>query len=154
MTAVRHRVGIRGSTSEIYRALTEPEGLIGWWSTTASGTPEVDRTLILGFGGAVTLSFVVRGIEPNACLSLGCPDGPGPWNKSRLDFSLGQADGQVFVTLVHSSEIATDDDFLYFNTKWPLYLLSLRDLIEHGKGRPSPNDIPIFHGDSVSSNTA
>jgi hypothetical protein len=36
---------------------------------------------------------------------------------------------------------------------WPIYLLSLRDLIETGKGRPSPNDIPIFVGDSVSSNT-
>jgi hypothetical protein len=66
LTSVRHRVGIRGSASDIYRALSEPERLMGWW---------------------------------------------------------------------------------------PVYLLSLRDLIETGKGRPSPNDIPIFVGDSVSSNT-
>jgi uncharacterized protein YndB with AHSA1/START domain len=153
MAIVRHRVGIRGSISNVYRALTEPSGLAGWWSTTASGSPEIGRTLDLGFGGILTLTFVVRGIDPDTSLRLDCLDGPGPWKKSRLEFTLEPADGQVFVTLVHSSDLAGDDDFLYFNTKWPLYLLSLRDLIEEGKGRPSPHDIPIFFGDSITSNT-
>lgn len=152
MAIVRHRVGIRGSASEIYRALTEADGLVGWWSTTAAGIVEVGRSLDLGFGGIVTLSFVVREMVPNSALRLECPDGPGAWHGSELHFALEHAEDQVFVSLVHRSDEASDDDFLYFSTKWPLYLLSLRDLIETGKGRPSPNDIPIFWGDSVTSN--
>jgi hypothetical protein len=126
---------------------------MGWWPTTASGSSEVGRSLKLGFAGIVTLSFVVSEVEPNCALRLECPEGPGPWHRSELHFTLESAPEQVFVTLVHSSDEASDDDFLYFSTKWPVYLLSLRDLIETGKGRPSPNDIPIFVGDSVTSNT-
>lgn len=153
MTSVRHRIGIRGTVSAIYDALTQPEGLSGWWSTTASGAQAVGQEIDLGFGGVLTLAFLIREMEPNRSLVLECPDGPGPWNQSRLSFTLEDAGEQVFLTLIHSSDEASDDTFLYFNTKWPLYLLSLRDLIETGKGRPSPHDIPIYYGDNIHSNT-
>ncbi len=42
---------------------------------------------------------------------------------------------------------ASDEDFLYFSTKWPLYLLSLPDLVESRTGRPYPDDIKIRVGD-------
>jgi uncharacterized protein YndB with AHSA1/START domain len=153
MAMVRHRVGIRGSRSAIFAALTQPAGLAGWWSTTATGGAEVGQTIDLGFGGVVALSFVVREMTPDKSIEMVCPEGPGPWKESQLSFALDEDEDQVFITLVHSSDKANDDDFLYFNTKWPLYLLSLRDLIETGKGRPSPNDIPIHVGDNVESNT-
>ena len=154
MTLVRHRVGIRGSRPTIYAALTKAEGLTSWWSTTAAGECSVGQTLTLGFGESVTLTFVVCELELDKSIVLECPDGPGPWKKSRLSFELKQAEDQVFITLIHSSEQANDDDFLYFNTKWPLYLLSLHDYIETGAGRPCPHDIPIYYGDNVNSNTS
>jgi uncharacterized protein YndB with AHSA1/START domain len=137
----------------VFRAITEPNGLTGWWATTASGTCKVGEKLDLGFGGVITLSFVVREIVPDKLLRLICPHGPGPWANSDLSFQIDADEEQTFVTLVHESEQATDDDFLYFNTKWPIYLLSLRDFVETGTGRPSPKDIPIHVGDTVTSNT-
>lgn len=153
MTRVRHQVGIRGESSAVFHALTDPDRLAGWWPTSAAGACETGQTLELNFGGVVTLRFVVVELVRDRLLRLQCPDGPGPWEQSELSFALDPRDGQTFVTLVHQSDRASDDEFLYFNTKWPIYLLSLRDLIETGKGRPSPNDIPIFVGDTVTSNT-
>ena len=78
---------------------------------------------------------------------LACTDGPGAWAGSELRFQLTETDEQVFVTLTHSSATATDDEFLYFSTKWPVYLLSLRDFLESGAGRPYPRDVKIHVGD-------
>ena len=153
MALVRHRVGIQGARSAIYAAITQAEGLASWWSTTATGECSVRQALDLGFGESITLTFFVCELELDKSILLECPNGPGPWGKSRLCFELEDVSDQVLVTLIHSNEQASDDDFLYFNTKWPLYLLSLRDYIETGTGQPCPNDVPIYYGDNVNSNT-
>ena len=147
MAEVRHRVGIRGSVSDIYAALVEPNELNGWWATSASGRPEVGKTLSLKFGDLAILSFLIRDLNRKLSVHLECSSGPFPWLGSELRFTLENADDQVFVMLTHSNEAADDDAFLYFNTKWPLYLLSLRDFIETGSGRPYPSDIKIHYGD-------
>jgi hypothetical protein len=147
MAKVRHRVGIRGSVADIYRALIEPSDLGGWWATSASGMPEVGKTLNLTFGEIVTLSFVIRELQPNLLVRLECMSGPFPGLGSVLRFVLEDADDQIYVTLPHSNNAANEDSFLYFNTKWPLYLLSLRDLLDTGTGRPYPSDIKINYGD-------
>jgi hypothetical protein len=147
MAEVRHRVGIRGSLGDIFAALIEPSYLAGWWATSASGTPEVGKTLVLTFGELVTLSFLIRELQTNSLVNLECSSGPFPWLGSQLRFALEAADNQTFLTMTHSNKDACDDSFLYFNTKWPLYLLSLRDFIETGSGRPYPSDIKIHYGD-------
>ncbi len=147
MARVRHRVGIRGELSEIYRALSDLDRLAGWWASSASGTPEVGGTISLHFAGLTTLEFAVDEMIPEEAVALICTEGLGPWRGSRLSFGLQDAEDQVFLSLVHENEGASEDDFLYFSTKWPLYLLSLRDLIETGAGRPYPNDIKIHFGD-------
>jgi hypothetical protein len=147
MAEVRHRVGIRGSTPEIFAALVEPNELSGWWATSASGASEVGKILNLTFGELVTLSFVIRHLKTNLLVHLECSSGPFPWLGSELQFALEDVDEQVFVMLTHRNTGADEDSFLYFSTKWPLYLLSLRDFIETGSGRPYPNDIKIHYGD-------
>lgn len=147
MAKVRHQVGVVGDIGAIYRALHEPEGLDGWWATTTDGTPREGEVLRLHFSDVVTLSFRIEELRENALVGLRCVSGPGPWQDCRLTFSLRQGEGQVWVGLEHENPAATEDDFLYFNTKWTCYLLSLRDLIETGRGRPYPSDVKIHLGD-------
>ncbi len=147
MAQVRHRVGIRGSAAGVYRALIDPGGLSEWWATSATGVGEVGKTLDLTFGELVTLSFAVVGLKEEELVRLACSSGPAPWLGSELEFALDDVGDQVFVTLTHRNEGADDESFLYFNTKWPLYLLSLRDFIETGSGRPYPNEIKIHYRD-------
>ncbi len=147
MARVRHQVGVAGDIEAIYRALHEPDGLVGWWSTTADGVPGVGRVLDLHFVDLATLSFRIDALSENSLVRLHCVAGPGPWRDSTLEFSLRQDSDQVWVGLIHENESASEDDFLYFSTKWTCYLLSLRDLIERGQGLPYPYDVKIHKGD-------
>lgn len=147
MATVRHQVGVVGDISTIYRAMHEPEGLDGWWSTKTIGKAQVGQVLDLRFADVVTLSFRVDALQENALIRLHCVRGPSPWQGCDLTFSFRQDPEQVWVGLVHENEAASDEEFLYFSTKWTCYLLSLRDLIETGRGRPYPNDVKIHLGD-------
>ncbi len=147
MAVVKHQVGVVGDISEIYRAMHEPEGLDGWWPTKTHGSAEIGQVLDLHFLDLATLSFRVAALEENSLVRLNCICGPGPWQDCQLTFSLKQDADQVWVGLIHENDAASDDDFLYFSTKWTCYLLSLRDLIENGKGRPYPGDVKIHMGD-------
>ncbi len=147
MAEVRHRVGIRGDADQIYQCLIQPDRLSGWWASEASGEPKVGAILRLGFSGLAVLCFSIRVLDAPKTFVMECVDGPGAWLHSELHFDLHDDGEQVSVTLTHRNAAAQDDDFLYFNTKWPLYLLSLRDLIESGSGRPYPRDIKIHVGD-------
>lgn len=146
MAEVRHRVGIRGSLANLFAALPDPNGLAGWWATCASETPEVGKSFELTFGDLVMLSFLVRELKPSSLLTLECTSPPVPWPGSQLRFVLEKTDDQSSLILTHGTEEADDDSFLYFDTKWPLYLLSLRDYIETGNGRPYPDDVEIYYG--------
>ena len=147
MARVKHRVGIRGDVTEIYTSLIHPEKLSRWWASSASGIPQAGEKLNLVFAELATLTFSLSRLQADQEVILDCTNGPGPWQGSRLLFTLENANGQVFLTLVHENTSASDDDFLYFNTKWPIYLLSLRDYIETGSGHPYPRDIKIHFGD-------
>ena len=147
MAKLCHQVGIAGDTGKVYDALHLPSGLIGWWATTADGTPAVGNSLNLHFADLATLSFRIEDLAQNERVQLQCVAGPGTWLDSTLTFSLNSADDQVWVHLDHENKTARDADFLYFSTKWPCYLLSLKALIETGTGRPYPNDIKIHVGD-------
>lgn len=144
---VTHQIGIDGSVDRVFAALTTNEGLAGWWASSADVDLRVGGRIALAFDGLTVLYFAYRAIEEHAKVAIECTDGPDPWSGSALVFELIQADRQVLLRLTHRNDAAGEDDFLYFRTKWVCYLLSLKALIETGKGRPYPDDIKIHVGD-------
>ena len=147
MARVKHRIGVVGDINKIFRAMHEPEGIDGWWATKTHGKSDVGEILDLSFSDVVTLRFKIIELQENSLIHLLCTSGPGPWQDCDLYFSFERDVDQVWVDLVHQNDAASDSEFLYFNTKWSCYLLSLRDLIERGKGCPYPNDVKIHLGD-------
>jgi uncharacterized protein YndB with AHSA1/START domain len=142
------RVGIKCSTDALYEALTQPVKLAGWWASQAVGTPDVGATIDLAFTGTNGLSFNVLDLKPCRLVNFECVAGPQAWRGTRLRFELQSQNEQVFVMLTHANLDRSDQDsYLYFSTKWPVYLLSLKDFVETGKGRPLPHDTKILHGD-------
>lgn len=142
MARVHHRIGVDGSPDEVFACLVEPEKLTGWWATTA----ESIGMLRLGFEGLTTLEFEFVENQPPERLLLRCTGEPKLWAGSLLEFRTEKGDGQTYLYLTHSKESASDAEFLYFNTKWPLFLVSLKELMETGTGRPFPHDQRIEHG--------
>ena len=56
-----------------------------------------------------------------------------------------QGKNQCVVHFTHSGWADDLKMFPHCSTKWAVFMLSLKDLLETGKGRPAPNDIPIIH---------
>ena len=147
MAKVRHRVGINGTLKNVFSALTTGAGLAAWWASSARTNAVVGGKADLAFDGLTVLGFTYDDIQTPSRVRMRCTSGPEPWINSTLLFEIEQAENQVFVILTHQNDASSDEDFLYFSTKWTCYLLSLRDFIETGKGRPYPNDIKIHVGD-------
>lgn len=142
MAKVHHRIGVAAAPEELFDCLVDPEKLTGWWASTA----EKHETLRLGFAGLTTLEFDIKECRSPELLLLRCLGEPELWRCSALEFRTKVAEEQTYLYLTHSKETASDLEFLYFNTKWPLFLVSLKDFIEQGMGRPFPNDQRIEHG--------
>ncbi len=145
MGQIRHRVGIKAAVREVYEAVHHPEKLTGWWSTSASGTPQQGEKLLLEFPGYPSHVWELNELHDCQIVHLRCQQGPGPWVDSELRFELHETESQVFVTLIHSNVDPDSDAYLYFNTKWPTFLLSLKNFLETGVGQPFPNDVRINH---------
>jgi hypothetical protein len=147
MGEIRHRVGIKGSLHAVYEAVTQPTQLVGWWASSATGSPVIGDQLVLHFADLAKLSFEVLDLVADSWIRLRCASGPTPWVGSGLDIRLEGADDQVFVILTHANVDPADPSYLYFNTKWPVYLLSLKSFVETGQGTPFPKEAKIHHGD-------
>ncbi len=145
MARIRHRVGIRAARRDVYEAVHLPDKLAAWWATSASGKPEVGGQLRLEFPGYDDHVWEVVELAEDAVVHLRCRQGPGPWIDSELRFDLAAGESQVYVTLTHSNLDEQSEAYLYFNTKWVTFLLSLKDFLETGTGQPFPRDVQIDH---------
>ena len=125
----------------------EPIGLVTWWAETADGNPIQGDIINLHFSKVATLSFKIKELVKNSSIILKCVSGPGPGQNCDLNFNLKRDTDQVWVKLTHQNPSATEEDFLYFSTKWTCYLLSLKSYIENGRGMPFPKDLKIQLGD-------
>jgi hypothetical protein len=76
-----------------------------------------------------------------------CLQGPEDWIGTEVSFVLKYKDDQTFVIFKHAHWKKTTEFMHHCSTKWATFLLSLRDWLERGEGRPSPYDIKIHVGD-------
>ena len=142
---IQHQVGIKASAESIYQALTDPKLLAKWWTADTRGKSEVGSHLEFWFGNFCQ-KFEVTALKPRELVKWkGAEEGMRDWAGTEISFRM-RADGdQTFVRFTHANW-ANDTDFLaHCSTKWAVFLISLKDLMETGKGRPAPDDLPINH---------
>ncbi|MDN5211632.1 SRPBCC domain-containing protein [Fulvivirgaceae bacterium BMA12] len=148
MKETRHFIGAKTTKQKMFEAISLPGELQKWWATTAKGIPETGETLELYFHELTTLKFRYTEMIPSEKLVLTCHDGFGPWQDTVLTFEIEEKDDQVFLTHIHDNIIPEDVEALtYFSSKWTIYLLSLKNLLENGTGTPFPKEIKLYHGD-------
>jgi hypothetical protein len=70
-------------------------------------------------------------------------DGPEEWIGTRIRFRLRREDGFTIVLFEHEGWKQPVEFMHHCSTKWAIFLMSLKDLIETGKGAPSPRDVQI-----------
>jgi uncharacterized protein YndB with AHSA1/START domain len=143
MADILHRVGIKSSSpDETYKALATREGLAAWWTNDTQGESKVDGVLQFRFkaGG---FDMKVLELQPAKRVLWQVVDGPEEWIGTKVSFDLKQEDGYTIVLFKHQGWKEPVEFMHHCSTKWAVFLLSLKSLVETGKGTPEPNDIKI-----------
>ncbi|WP_063051001.1 SRPBCC family protein [Nocardia arthritidis] len=143
MVDILHRVGIKSAVADVYAALTTTEGLAGWWTTDTSGKgSDVGGVLEFRFG-AGGFDMRVAELDPGKRVRWEVIDGPEDWVGTQLHWDLAQADDYAIVLFKHQGWKEPVESMHHCSTKWAVFLLSLKSLIETGKGAPEPYDVKI-----------
>jgi len=143
-----HRIGIKAPAAQVYAALSRIDGLAGWWTTATTGDAQV--------GGVITFRFHVENgdeigffdmdvleLVPDERVRWRVKDGPAEWVGTDVEFRLSRQDDHTVVMFGHRHWREEVEFTAHCSTKWATFLLSLRDLVESGKGRPAPHDLRI-----------
>lgn len=148
MVDIIHRIGIKAPLSEVYATVTTVEGVAGWWTRETSGAtgPGGTVTVVFRHGDGHELGqmeFEVTTPEPNRAARWRFVGGPPEWIGTEVTFDLTE-DGEMTVLLFgHRGWQEAVEFTAHCSTKWAVFLLSLRELLETGRGRPAPDDMKI-----------
>ncbi len=144
---IRHRIGITAPAAKVYDALATTEGIAGWWTRDTTGQSMV--------GGVVTTRFMDHGAEkgrmdlevvtldPGKEVGWRVAAGPEEWIGTDVTFRLTHDNGMTIVDFGHRNWKEPVEFMAHCSMKWATFLLSLRDLVETGEGRPAPGDLKI-----------
>lgn len=145
MAEIHHRVGIKASPEKVYNALTTNEGLAGWWTNDVSGAGDVGSVIQFRFNGGGPDFEVIDLIENKTVQWKHSGNMPEEWMGSEILFQIQVKEDQTIVRFSHSNWQEASDFMAHCSTKWAVFLLSLKDALEVGKGKPFPNDVEIDH---------
>lgn len=151
MVDILHRVGIKSSADGVYKALSTREGLAAWWTTNTQwdGKDSGMIKFLFSADGNVLGGFDMKVLElqPAKRVQWQVVGGPEEWVGTTIRFDLKQ-EGDFCVVLFRHQGWKEPVEFMHHcSTKWATYLMSLKSLVETGKGAPNPNDVRIYDKD-------
>ena len=143
MADILHKVGVRGgSTDGVYKALATIKGLAGWWTRDTTGDNRVGGVVMFRFGGG-GFDMEVVALDPGKHVRWLVVDGPQEWIGTWIDFEL-RPDGADTVVLFRHQDWKEPVEFMHHcSTKWAMFLMSLKSLMETGEGQPWPQDVKV-----------
>ena len=145
MFVIKHKVGINASVQAIYTALTTNEGLKKWWTNDVTGAGEIGNTIKFRFNGGGPDFIITELISNKSVRWEHAGNIPEAWAGTKIHFELDEGENQTIVRFTHDQWKDPSDFMTHCNTKWAVFLVSLKEALETGKGRPFPNDIQIDH---------
>ncbi|MEU4334917.1 SRPBCC domain-containing protein [Micromonospora lupini] len=143
MVDILHRVGVVAPLDDVYRAVATPEGLAGWWTTDTVGKSAVGERVAFRFGAAGGFDMEVLTLDPSGHIRWRVVEGPEEWIGTEVDWRLDQRGDYTIVLFTHEGWREPGEFMHHCSTKWATFLMSLKELVETGRGRPAPDDVAI-----------
>lgn len=143
MADILHRVGIAGASPEdVYAALTTRDGLAGWWTVDTRGESRLGGVIQFRFA-AGGFDMKVTELEPAKRVRWEVVDGPEEWVGRTVSWELRSEDDYTVVLFAHQGWREPVEFMHHCSTKWAIFLMSLKSLLETGQGSPEPYDVKI-----------
>ena len=142
MVDILHRVGIKSSLKDTYQALSTRDGIAAWWTDKTQGESKVGGVLQFRFkaGG---FDMKVVDLQPARHVQWQVTDGPAEWVGTKINWDLRQEGDYTIVMFKHEGWKEPVEFMHHCSTKWGVFLLSLKSLVETGRGAPAPDDVKI-----------
>jgi uncharacterized protein YndB with AHSA1/START domain len=148
MVDIIHRIGFRRPAAQVYEAISTLEGLAGWWTDEVSGDGKVGGRIVFTFRSKLgdvigSMTMEVTRLDAGKLARWRCVEGPPEWLGTDITFELSTQDDLTILVFGHRNWREVVEFTAHCSMKWAVFLLSLRDHVESGKGRPSPHDVKI-----------
>jgi Uncharacterized conserved protein len=136
--SIYHRLLIAAPVEKVYRAITEQDGLAGWWTPDTIAKPEVGSVLRFGFGADYFKEMLVTELRPYSLVKWSCIKAFEDWIGTTLTFELEPHQKGCMLLFHHDGWAAYTPEFASCTHDWGLFFRSLKFLCEKGKGFPYP----------------
>ncbi len=148
MVDIIHRIGIKASLDQVYKAVSTVEGVAHWWTEETKGDSRIGGKIKFTFRSETgevkgEMSMEVKELNPSKSVRWRCIEGPAEWIGTEVTFELSQQDNQTILIFGHRNWREWVEFTAHCSMKWAVFLLSLREYVEKGKGKPSPHDLKI-----------
>lgn len=148
MVDIIHRIGIRAPAAQVFEALTTREGLADWWTDEVDGDAAAGGKLVFTFRSRSgeqlgRMVMEVQRLVADQEVRWRCVEGPPEWVGTDITFALSRQDDLTVVIFGHRGWREAVEFMAHCSMKWAVFLLSLRELAETGRGKPSPRDVKI-----------
>lgn len=143
MSTIYHQIGIKAPVNDVFEAISTMEGVSSWWAP-ATGGCNVGDTLVFHFGEHTVTMQVMESVNDQRVVWKNIDD-DGQWKDTLFTFDLQRDNEQVLVNFTQADWKQVTELFTHCSTKWAIFLLSLKDYVETGSGKPFPHDIAINH---------
>ncbi|KYP14216.1 SRPBCC domain-containing protein [Flavihumibacter sp. CACIAM 22H1] len=144
MATILHRIGIKtDSINDVFKAISTIEGLKGWWTTATNGVADQvggDLQFRFGAGG---FDMKVRSLEAPRFISWEVTALEKEWIGTTIEWQLKKEGDYIIVLFKHDGWRAATEFMHHCSTKWAIFLMSLKSLVETGVGAPSPDDTKV-----------
>jgi uncharacterized protein YndB with AHSA1/START domain len=144
MVDILHRIGFKDTTPEaVFAALTTPADLAAWWTRDTQGDGGPGGTLAFRFGEAGGFDMKVLDATPGERVLWEVVDGPEEWIGTQVRFDLRQVGDFTILLFAHEGWREPVEFMHHCSTRWALFLMSLKELVETGTGAPYPDLVDI-----------
>jgi hypothetical protein len=117
--------------------------MAGYLSPVFCDCPHFGSFIQSQFFTATRLAFFSALAASSNTVRWHCVSGPEDWIGTDITFELAEQDNLTIVLFGHRNWREATESSAHCSMKWATFLLSLRALVETGKGRPAPDDLKI-----------
>lgn len=136
MHCIKLQLHINTTQEEVYKQLVTIDGLRKWWTDQTTGSTELDQSIDFRFGDQYFIQMKVINLEKNTLVQWQCIQADEDWIGTIVSFNIEENGGKTLLKFTHDRWPTHGDFFAHCSLSWAKYLLSLRQLLETGKGQP------------------
>jgi uncharacterized protein YndB with AHSA1/START domain len=139
MPDIMHLTNINASTELVYQAITTAEGIRNWWTRDAVIDSTIGGIGEFGFfNRRIVTKIEITELKPPVrvgwkTISSGAPGG---WSGTTVTFDLRNEGSETVLSFAHRGFEHADEGYARVTTGWGIYLGSLKQYLEMGKGAP------------------